>query len=63
MKIRQSGMVIVILVILFLGSWLVNFVKLTRCDFESPWKCEVVHGIGLFPPIQVISVWFGTDEE
>lgn len=57
--ITSAGAVVLILVVL----WVFNFVKLTRCDFESPWKCEAIHGIGLFPPIQVLTVWFGTDEE
>lgn len=57
--ITSAGAVVLILAVL----WVFNFVKLTRCDFESPWKCEVIHGIGLFPPAQVVTVWFGTDKE
>ncbi|MCA9333537.1 hypothetical protein KC963_00655 [Candidatus Saccharibacteria bacterium] len=59
MTIGFVGVVVLILAVL----WVFNFVKLTLCDFESPWQCEAIHGIGLFPPVQVISVWFGTDEE
>ena len=38
-------------------SWGVNLVKLTECDFEAPYKCEVIRGIGVAPlaPIGVIT--------
>lgn len=55
----KLGAVVMIRIVL----WVVNFTKLTRCDFQSPWKCELIHGIGLFSPVQMIAVWFGTDEE
>lgn len=38
-------------------SWCYNLVELTECDFEAPYKCEAVHGIGLFPPAAVVTAW------
>ena len=42
--------------------WVFNFIKLTNCDFEPSYRCEVIHGIGVFiPPTAWITVWFDTD--
>lgn len=46
-----------------IGSYIVNAMKLSDCDFESPYRCELIHVIGLIPPAQVVTVWFATDEE
>ena len=53
---------IVILFFILIVSWTVNFYKFTQCDFKSDYKCEVMHGIGLFPSVSFITVWFGTDK-
>lgn len=43
--------------------WVWNAAKFAQCDFESNYKCEIIHGIGLFvPPASWITVWFDTDE-
>ena len=46
-----------VIYILFFVSWGANLVKLTECDFESPYKCEVIRGIGVAPlaPVGVIT--------
>lgn len=39
-----------------------NGVKFVNCDFKSDYKCEVVHGTGVFiPPASYITVWFDDD--
>ncbi len=41
-----------------------NGVKLANCDFESPYKCEAIHGIGVVvPPSSIITVWFEDDSK
>lgn len=41
-----------------------NAAKFASCDFESNYKCEVIHGIGVFvPPAAWVTVWFGDDGE
>ena len=42
-------------------AWVSNIVKLMDCDFTSPYKCEVIHGVGIIPPVSLITAWFGTD--
>jgi hypothetical protein len=60
MKLEVSA-VILILIAAMLWAW--NLVKLTSCDFNLPLKCEAIHAVGLVPPLQVITVWFDTDED
>lgn len=39
-------------------SWCVNLYKLTQCDFQKPWKGEIIHTIGVvIPPASIITVW------
>ena len=35
-----------------------NLIKLSQCDFNAPYKEEVIHAIGLFvPPASLITCW------
>jgi hypothetical protein len=34
-----------------------NIIKLTDCDFEPSYKAEIIHIIGLIPPIGAITGW------
>lgn len=57
-----AALVLIVVVAAFPVSWLVNAYKFASCDFESPFKCEVVHGIGVFvPPSAIITVWVDDD--
>lgn len=47
---------LMILIIGFTG-WVQNIIKLSNCDFEKPYKAEVIHIIGLIPPIGAITGW------
>lgn len=42
-------------------SWPINFWKFTQCDFEAPYKCEIVHGAGVFPIAGVITAWMSPE--
>jgi len=53
-----------ILIIAIVGSsWCLNLYKLTQCDFKAPYKAEVIHGVGIIPPIAVVTCWLSFDEE
>lgn len=53
-----SGCAIIIW-LFFAICWIVNIVKLVQCDFEAPYKDEIIHTIGLVvPPTSVVTVWF-----
>jgi len=43
----------------FAICWVINLFKFLGCDFDSPWKEEVIHGIGVFTFFPAgITVWF-----
>jgi hypothetical protein len=47
-----------VLIIVVVGTGLVkNLIKLTECDFEAPYKAEVIHTVGLIPPVGMITGW------
>lgn len=55
----KSFFVINLLIALACAScWVMNLVKLTRCDFEAPWKGEIIHVVGLAGPASLVTVWF-----
>lgn len=39
------------------STWLVNAYKFVKCDFQSPYKGEIVHAVGIFTPLCVITAW------
>lgn len=40
------------------GSWIVNLIQFLQCDFQGPWKDEIVKGIGvLLFPANCVTVW------
>jgi len=52
----------VIIFALLVTPWIWNGFKFANCDFESNYKCEVIHGAGVFiPPAAYITVWFDDD--
>ena len=40
------------------GCWIGNLYKLTQCDFEKPYKCEIIHAVGIIPVASIVTVWF-----
>jgi len=48
----------IILLIAMLISWPTNLYKLIKCDFEAPYKGEIIHAIGIIPPASLVTVWF-----
>ncbi|MFA6199095.1 MAG: hypothetical protein WC679_01650 [Bacteroidales bacterium] len=57
---KSVGFVIVVglVVILAVVGYIKNIVAVVNCDFASPYKCEIVHGVGVFvPPVGAIAGW------
>ena len=53
-----------IVLMLAITPWVVNATKFVNCDFESNYKCEVIHGVGVFIPVlSILTVWFDSDEQ
>ncbi len=61
-KTRSTGGGIVFLPLIiwlyFIICWIVNLVKLVSCDFDAPYKEEIIHAIGLIGPAAGVTAWF-----
>jgi hypothetical protein len=44
--------------------WIINLIQFCNCDFEAPFKKEIVKGVGIFiPPTSIVTVWINPSEE
>ncbi len=47
-----------IALVLIVGTgWVKDIIKLSNCDFQAPYKAEVIYGIGLIPPVGMVTGW------
>ena len=53
-----------ILTIITLGvvGWVKNIIKLSECDFEKAYMAEVIHTVGLIPPIGAVTGYLNVGE-
>lgn len=56
---KQKGSTFIALLIVIVSivgavGWVKNIIKLSECDFESPYKAEVIHTVGLFPIVGAV---------
>lgn len=47
----------VCLIVLMLTGWVKNIIKLSDTDFQAPYKAEVIHTVGLIPPVGMVTGW------
>ena len=56
------GFAAIIVIVLAVSGWVMNLVGFIRCDFEAPYRCEVVRGVGIFiPPVGAVAGWVSID--
>ena len=49
----------ILLTLLMLVGWVKDISHLRQCDFQSPYKAEILYGIGAaLPPVGGIAGWF-----
>jgi hypothetical protein len=54
----KNILIINLVLVLVIGvGWVKNIIKLSECDFAAPYKAEIVHTVGLVPPIGAITGW------
>jgi len=54
----KNILIIQIIVLLVVGiGWVKNIIKLTECDFKEPYKAEIIHTVGILPPVGMITGW------
>lgn len=51
------GFVVVVFLTLAATGWVKNLIKLSNCDFEAPYKAEVIYAVGLIPPVGMVTGW------
>ena len=57
MSETKSLIIMIVVIVLGLVGYVKNIIALSNCDFDAPYKCEVVHGLGILPPVGVITGW------
>jgi hypothetical protein len=66
MKNKQRGftlpepivLVLFIIIPIYMAiGWIKDIEKFSECDFQAPYKCEIIHGLGLIPPVGMITGW------
>ena len=64
MKTSENAIVTLILFVIICGPYIYNGYKFFGCDFESDYKCEAIHGVGVvIPPAAFVTAWFDDDRE
>jgi hypothetical protein len=59
----MKGFVITWLIyIYFIAAWIVNLVQFCNCDFDAPYKKEIIKGVGLCG-LSAVTVWVCNDEK
>jgi hypothetical protein len=52
---KVIGIFYLLIISLVVYGWVLNLIKLSECDFESPYKAEIVHAVGLFPIVGAVT--------
>jgi len=53
---KKRYLILLFIVIIAIG-WVKNIIKLSSCDFEAPYKAEIIYCIGLIPPVGAVTGW------
>ena len=58
--VSKAGCIMyLIFLALYIWSWVSNLLQFIDCDFNAPYKEEIIHGIGVFvPAASFFTVWF-----
>lgn len=60
---KTIGIVYLMIIVVVGVGWAKNLIKLTECDFEVPYKCEVIHTLGIIPPVGMVTGWLDLGEQ
>jgi len=55
--VKILSVFLITLYVALAAGWIQNLIKLTECDFEAPYKAEILHTAGLIPPIGMVTGW------
>lgn len=51
------------LIVLAFSGWVKCIIKLTKCDFEAPYKAEAIYATGVFTGTGVVIGWINIDDK
>ncbi len=60
---KITTIIIGIFMICCWAGWGINLYKFVKCDFETPYKTEIIRSIGIVTPIGAIIGWMDIGEE
>jgi hypothetical protein len=52
------GVIWLLIAVLAILGWFKDVIHLIHCDFSSPWKAEILYGIGAVTGFGAIFGWF-----
>ena len=53
-----TGFWIILFYIYWAVCWVVNLIKFIGCDFEGPWREEIIHAVGVFLALpSLVTAW------
>lgn len=56
---KKLSITVIGLFLYFIFSYIFNFIKFVRCDFEPSYKEEIIYSLGVFvPPLNFLTVWY-----
>ncbi len=58
----MSKIIIIAIIILGCIGWVKDVVKLIRCDFQAPYKAEVIYGIGAVTGLGSVVGWVNVQD-
>ena len=53
----DTALLLFLIMVFSIVGWIKNVIKLSDCDFQSPYKAEIIHAAGLIPPVGMITGW------
>lgn len=56
-RFKRFKLLFICLFVLAGTGWVKNIIKFSDCDFETPYKAEIVYGVGVITPIGVVTGW------
>jgi len=55
---NSTGCIVILIVLYLISSYIACIVNFLWCDFASPYKAEIIYGIGLFTGLGSLYGWF-----
>lgn len=64
MKDETVGKLLILITIVLMLGWFVNIIRFFQCDFDTPFREEVVRGVGIFvPPVGGVVGYINIEDE